>query len=169
MESTGVYWIPTYEILEEHGFEVYLVNARHILDVPGKKTDILDCQWIQQLHTYGLLHASFRRPEDICALRALVRHRDNLIRSCASEIQRMQKALQQMNVKLTNVISDITGVTGMMIIRDIVAGERDPHKLARHRAPRCAKSETEIAKSLEGNYRSEHVFTLKQALEAYDF
>jgi transposase len=169
MESTGVYWIPTYEILEEHGFEVYLVNARHIKNVPGKKTDILDCQWIQQLHTYGLLHASFRPPEDICALRALVRHRGNLIRSCASEIQRMQKALQQMNVKLTNVISDITGVTGMMIIRDIVAGERDPHKLAQHRDPRCAKSETEIAKSLEGNYRSEHVFALKQALEAYDF
>jgi len=169
MESTGVYWIPIYEILEERGFEVYLVNARHIKNVPGKKTDILDCQWIQQLHTYGLLRASFRPPEDICALRALVRHRDNLIRSCTSEIQRMQKALQQMNVKLTNVISDITGVTGMKIIRDIVAGERDPHKLAQHRDPRCAKSETEIAKSLEGNYKPEHVFALKQALEACDF
>lgn len=169
MESTGVYWIPTYEILEERGFEVYLVNARHIKNVPGKKTDILDCQWIQQLHTYGLLRASFRPPEDIRALRALVRHRDNLIRSCTSEIQRMQKALQQMNVKLTNVISDITGVTGMKIIRDIVAGERDPHKLAQHRDFRCAKSETEIAKSLEGSYKPEHVFALKQALEAYDF
>lgn len=169
MESTGVYWIPTYEILEERGFEVYLVNARHIKNVPGKKTDILDCQWIQQLHTYGLLRASFRPPEDICALRALVRHRDNLIRSCTSEIQRMQKALQQMNVKLTNVISDITGVTGMKIIRDIVDGERDPHKLAQHRDFRCAKSEAEIAKSLEGSYKPEHVFALKQALEAYDF
>jgi len=169
MESTGVYWIPTYEILEERGFEVYLVNARHIKNVPGKKTDILDSQWIQQLHTYGLLRASFRPPEDICALRALVRHRGSLIRSCTSEIQRMQKALQQMNVKLTNVISDITGVTGMKIIRDIVDGERDPHKLAQHRDFRCAKSKTEIAKSLEGNYKPEHVFALKQALEAYDF
>jgi len=169
MESTGVYWIPTYEILEERGFEVYLVNARHVKNVPGRKTDILDCQWIQQLHTYGLLRASFRPPEDICALRALVRHRDNLIRSCTAEIQRMQKALQLMNVKLTNVISDITGVTGMKIIRDIVAGERDPHKLAQHRNPHCAKSEAEIAKSLEGNYKPEHVFALKQTLEAYDF
>jgi len=151
MESTGVYWIPTYEILEERGFEVYLVNARDVKNVPGRKTDILDCQWIQQLHTYGLLRASFRPPEEICALRALVRHRESLIKSCSREIQHMQKALQQMNVKLTNVISDITGVTGMAIIRDIVAGEGDPHKLAQHRNPHCAKSEEEIAKALEGN------------------
>jgi len=169
MESTGVYWIPTYEILEERGFEVYLVNARDVKNVPERKTDILDCQWIQQLHTYGLLRPSFRPPEEICALRALVRHRDSLIRSCGAEIQRMQKALQQMNVKLTNVISDITGVTGMNIIRDIVGGERDPHDLAKHRDFRCKKSEEEIAKSLEGNYKPEHIFALKQALEAYDF
>jgi transposase len=161
MESTGVYWIPIYEILEERGFEVYLVNARRIKNVTGRKTDILDCQWIQQLHTYGLLQPSFRPPEDICTLRALVRHRGNLIKSCSREIQ--------MNVKLTNVISDVTGVTGMLIIRDIVAGERDPHKLAQHRNPRCARSEEEIAKSLQGNYRPEHIFALKQALEAYDF
>jgi len=169
MESTGVYWIPIYEILEARGFEVYLVNARHIKNVTGRKTDILDCQWIQQLHTYGLLQPSFRPPEAICALRALVRHRSNLIKSCTREIQHMQKALQQMNVKLTNVISDITGVTGMCIIRDIVAGERDPHNLARHRNPRCARSEEEIARALQGHYKPEHVFALKQALEAYDF
>jgi transposase len=169
MESTGVYWIPIYEILEARGFEVYLVNARHIKNVPGRKTDILDCQWIQQLHTYGLLRASFRPPEEICALRSLARHRDNLIKSSTREIQHMQKALQQMNVKLTNVISDITGVTGMLIIRDIVAGERDPKRLAAHRNPHCAKSEEEIAKSLQGNYKPEHVFALQQALEAYDF
>jgi transposase len=169
LESTGVYWIPIYEILEERGLEVYLVNARDVKNVPGRKTDILDCQWIQQLHTYGLLRASFRPPEEICALRTLVRHRDNLIRSYGAETQRMQKALQQMNVKLTNVISDITGITGLKIIRDIVADQRDPHRLAQHRDYRCKKSEEEIAKSLEGNYKPEHVFALKQALEAYDF
>jgi transposase len=169
LESTGVYWIPIYEILEERGFDVCLVNARHIKNVPGRKTDILDCQWIQQLHTYGLLRASFRPPEEICALRALVRQRDNLIQSCTREIQHMQKALQQMNVKLTLVISDITGVTGMRIIRDILTGERDPHHLAQHRDPRCARSADEIAKALQGNYRAEHVFALKQAVEAYDF
>jgi hypothetical protein len=169
MESTGVYWIPVYEILEARGFEVYLVNARHIKNVPGRKTDILDCQWIQQLHTYGLLRASFRPPDEIRALRALARHRERLIQSCAREVQHMQKAMQQMNVKLTNVLSDITGVTGMLIIRDIVAGERDAKALARHRNPHCAKSEAEIAKSLEGHYKAEHVFALQQALEAYDF
>ena len=169
MESTGVYWIPAYEVLEARGFEVYLVNARHIKNVPGRKTDVLDCQWIQQLHTYGLLRASFRPPDEIRALRALARQRERLIQSCAREIQHMQKALQQMNVKLTNVISDITGVTGMLIIRDIVAGERDPEVLALHRDPRCAKSEAEIAKSLQGHYKTEHVFALQQALEAYDF
>lgn len=169
MESTGVYWIPSYEILEARGFEVCLVNARHVKNVTGRKTDILDCQWLQQLHTYGLLRASFRPPEDICALRALVRHRGNLIKSCISEIQRMQKALQQMNVKLTNVVSDVTGQTGMGILRDIVAGVRDPQKLAEHRDPRCAKSKQQIADALYGNYKPEHVFALKQALEAYDF
>lgn len=169
MESTGVYWIPIYEILEEQGFEVYLVNARQVKNVTGRKTDILDCQWLQQLHTYGLLQASFRPPEEICALRALVRQRDTLIKSCSREIQHMQKALQQMNIKLTNVIGDITGVTGMRIMRDLVAGQQDPHRLAQHRDPRCKKSAAEIAKALQGNYKLEHLFALKQALQAYDF
>jgi transposase len=169
MESTGVYWIPVYEILEERGFEVYLVNARHLKNVPGRKTDVLDCQWLQQLHTYGLLRASFRPPEEICALRALVRHRSNLIRYRAAHIQHMQKALQMMNIKLTQVVSDITGVTGLSIIRAIVAGERDPQVLARLRHRNCARSEAEIAKALEGNYKMEHLFVLKQALAQYDF
>ncbi len=169
MESTGVLWIPVYEILEARGFEVYLVNARHIKNVSGRKTDILDCQWIQQLHTYGLLRASFRPPEEICALRALARHRDNLIRYRSAHIQHMQKALQLMNVKLTQVVSDITGVTGLSIIRAIAAGEQDPHQLARFRQPGCKKSEQQIAKALQGNYKPEHVFVLKQALAQYDF
>jgi transposase len=168
MESTGVYWIPLYEILESHGFEVCLVNARHLKNVDGRKTDVLDCQWIQQLHTYGLLRGSFRPPEEICAIRSLVRQRDMLVRYRAAHIQHMQKALQQMNVQLTNVLSDITGVTGMKIIRDIIAGLRDPYRLAQHRDKRCAKSEEEIIKSLEGNYRHEHLFALKQAVELYD-
>lgn len=169
MESTGIYWLPIYEMLEARGFEVYLVNARHIKNVTGKKTDIEDCQWIQQLHTYGLLSASFRPAEEICALRTLVRHRANLITMCSTQVQHMQKALQLMNLKLTNVISDITGLTGMRIIRDIVKGQRDAHHLAAHRDERCAKSEKEIRKSLEGNYKPEHLFALKQALQAYDF
>ena len=169
MESTGVYWIPIYEILEERGFEVYLVNARHLSNVTGKKTDVLDCQWIQQLHTYGLLQASFRPEEDMVALRAYIRHRDNLIRDRASHIQRMQKALSLMNIQLNNVIRDITGETGLKIIRDIVAGQHDPVKLAQHRHPRCHSSEDEIAKALQGNYRPEHLFALKQALDLYDY
>ena len=169
MESTGIYWIPVYEILEARGFEVFLVNARHIKNVPGRKSDILDCQWIQQLHTYGLLKASFRPEAEMCALRAYIRHRDNLIRYRSAHILHMQKALHLMNVQLTNVISDITGRTGMTIIRDIVAGERDPVKLAQYRDPRCHSSQTEIAKALTGNYRDEHLFALQQALELYDF
>ena len=168
MESTGIYWVPLYEILEERGFEVCLVNARHIKNVPGRKSDVLDCQWIQQLHTYGLLRASFRPPEKTCSIRALVRHRDMLVRYRAGHIQHMQKALDLMNVRLTNVLSDITGVTGMKIIRDIVAGERDPHVLASYRKGNCARSEAEIAKSLEGNYKHEHLFSLKQAVDLYD-
>lgn len=169
MESTGVYWIPIYEILEARGFEVYLVNARHIKNVPGKKTDVLDCQWLQQLHTYGLLQASFRPAEEMCELRAYLRHRDSLIRYRSSHIQHMQKALHQMNIQLSNVISDITGQTGMNIIRAIVSGERDPVRLAQYRDPRCRSSEARIAKSLEGNYKLEHLFALQQALESYDF
>jgi transposase len=168
MESTGSFWIPIYEILESRGFDVYLVNARHIKNVSGRKTDVLDCQWIQQLHTYGLLDASFRPPEKICAIRSLVRHREMLIRYRSAHIQHMQKALNLMNVKLTNVLSDITGVTGMKIIRAIVAGEHNPEILASYRNRQCKHSEAEIAKSLEGHYKREHLFELQQALELYD-
>lgn len=169
MESTGVYWIPIYELLESRGFEVYLVNARHLKNVTGRKTDISDCQWHQQLHTYGLLAASFRPPEHICAVRALVRQREMLIRYRAAHIQHMQKALQQMNIQLTQVLSDITGVTGLQIIRAIVAGQHDPQQLAQYRQSQCQKSQEEIVKALEGNYRQEHLFVLGQALTLYDF
>jgi len=169
MEATGVYWIPLYEILEEKGFEVCLVNARHLKNVSGRKTDVLDCQWIQQLHTYGLLNPSFRPPEQIVAIRSLVRHREMLVQYRSAHIQHMQKALTLMNVRLTNVLSDITGVTGLKIIRAILAGERNPKVLASFREPGCKKSEAEIAKSLEGHYKREHLFALKQALELYDF
>ena len=169
MESTGVYWIPIFEILEERGFEVLLVNARHIKNVTGRKTDVLDCQWIQQLHTYGLLRGSFRPSAEIAALRSYVRHRDNLLRYRAAHIQHMQKALHLMNVQLTNVLSDVTGITGMQIIRDIIAGVREPITLAQYRDPRCHSTEDEIAKALTGNYRQEHVFALQQAVELYDF
>lgn len=168
MESTGVYWIPLYEILETRGFEVLLVNARHVKGVPGRKSDILDCQWIQQLHTFGLLRGSFRPDAPIAALRSLVRHRDQLVEAAASYVQRMQKALVLMNLPLHNVISDVTGATGIAILRDIVAGETDPAVLARHRHPRCKASEEEIAASLTGHYREEHLFVLRQALELYD-
>ncbi len=168
MESTGVYWIPAYEILEAEGFKVYLVNARHLKNVPGRKSDVEDCQWIQRLHSYGLLNGSFRPDGEMCVLRAYLRHRAGLIEHRAPHIQHMQKALLQMNVQLTQVLSDITGVTGMAIIREIVAGNHDPVKLAQLRDPRCAKPESEIAKALTGNYRAEHLFALKQALALYD-
>lgn len=169
MESTGIYWVPIYEILEAKGFEVYLVNARHAKNVPGRKTDVQDCQWIQQLHTYGLLRASFRPAEEISVLRSLVRQRENLVRYRSAHIQHMQKALQLMNLNLTQVVSDITGVTGLAIIRAIVVGEQEPQNLARLRHPSCAKSHAQIAKALEGHYKSEHLFALTQAVEAYDF
>ena len=169
MESTGVYWIPVFEILEARGLEVYLVNARHIKNVPGRKSDVQDCQWIQRWHRYGLLSASFRPQAEMRALRAYLRHRTMLLEYRAAHIQHMQKALQQMNVQLTQVLSDITGVTGLEIIRALVAGERDPVKLARFRNPRCKSSSEDIAKALTGNYRPEHVFSLQQALALYDF
>lgn len=168
MESTGVYWIPAYEILEARGLRVYLVNARHIKNVPGRKSDVQDCQWIQRLHRYGLLNASFRPDSDICTLRAYLRHRATLIEHRAAHIQHMQKALQQMNLQLTQVLSDITGTSGMAILRAIVAGERNPLKLAALCDRRCAKSPAQIAKALTGNYRPEHIFALKQALALYD-
>jgi len=169
MESTGVYWIPIYEELEARGLEVSLVNARHLKHVPGRKSDVQDCQWLQQLHSYGLLTASFRPAEDMRVLRAYLRQRAMLVEHRAGHIQHMQKALQQMNVQLTQVVSDITGTTGLQIIRAMVAGERDLQGLARFRHGRCQASEAEIAKALSGHYRAEHVFALKQALALYDF
>jgi transposase len=168
MESTGVYWIPLYEILEECQFQVYLVNARHVKNVAGRKTDELDCQWIRRLHSFGLLNNSFRPAQEMCAVRAYMRHRSELIEHRAAHIQQMQKALHQMNVLLSPTVKDITGVTGMAILRAIVAGERDPLQLARLRNPRCAKVESEFVKALTGNYRDEHVFALKQTLALYD-
>ena len=168
LESTGVYWIPIYEILDARGLKVYVVNARHLKHVPGRKSDIQDCQWIQRLHTYGLLTASFRPVADICAIRSYVRQRAMLIEYRAAHIQHMQKALQQMNVQLMQVLSDITGKTGLAIIRAILAGEHDPRQLATLRDERCAKTEAEIVKALTGNYRTEHLFALKQAVALYD-
>lgn len=168
MESTSIYWMPLYDILEEHGIEVYLVNARHLKNVSGRKTDVSDCEWLYQLHTYGLLRSSFHPPDDIRALRALARHRQMLVTYRAAHIQHMQKALELMNVKLTYVLSDITGVTGMAIIRSILSGERDPQVLARLRNSKCKHSEEEIAKALTGNYRREHLFALQQAVDLYD-
>lgn len=168
MESTGVYWIPLYEILEKRGFEVFLVNARHVKNVPGRKSDVLDCQWIQQLHSYGLLRASFRPDQAICQLRAYMRQRESLIHYAANHVQHMQKALSQMNIQLANVVDDITGVTGMKIIRAMISGERSPEKLAAYRDPRCKQKLDVIAKSLYGNYRDEHMFALQQAVELFD-
>src|SRR5687768_7753345 len=168
MESTGVYWIPVYEILEARGLKVPLVNAHHLKHVPGRKSDSKDCQWIQYLHTCGLLSGSFRPEAEMCAVRAYLRHRAALLEYRAAHIQHMQKALHQMNVQLTQVLTDITGVTGLAIIRAIVAGERDPVHLARFREPQCASSTEDIAKALTGHYQSEHVFALKQALALYD-
>ena len=168
MESTGVYWIPLYELLESRGFDVKLVDARHVKNVSGRKTDVLDCQWLQQLHTYGLLSGAFRPNEEICVLRAYMRQRNMLIKQASIHIHHMQKALSQMNVQLHHVISDITGETGMRIIRAIVEGERDPAILASYRDRRCKNSLEIIEKSLTGNYRDEHIFSLTQALELYD-
>src|SRR6266403_129419 len=168
MESTGVYWIPVFEILEQRGFEVKLVDARHVKNVSGRKSDVLDCQWLQQLHTYGLLRGAFRPPDEICVLRSYMRQREMLTQASSMHIQHMQKALQQMNLLLHNVVSDITGVTGMKIIKAILAGERDPRMLARNRDRRCQNSSATIAKSLVGNYREEHLFALKQAVDLYE-
>ena len=169
MESTGVYWIPVFEILEEKGFEVKLVDARQVKNVSGRKTDVLDCQWIQQLHTYGLLNGAFRPTDQICELRSYIRQRSMLIQSASRYIQQMQKALMQMNVQLHHVIADITGDTGMKIIRAIDKGERDPSILAKHRDSRCKTNIDDIKAALTGNYRAEHLFALKQSLELYDY
>ena len=168
MESTGVYWIPVFEILEQRGFEVMVVNARDAKHVPGRKTDVSDAEWLQRLHAYGLLRASFRPQAEIAGLRAYLRQRERLLDYAAAHIQHMQKALTQMNLQLHHVVSDITGVTGMSIIRAIVAGERDPNVLATHRERRCHASVETICQALVGNYREEHIFALTQALELYD-
>jgi len=167
MEATGVYWIAVFQILETQGFEVKLVNARHVKTVPGRKSDVLDCQWLRQLHSYGLLAGSFRPNDQICVLRSYIRQRDTLVKSASTHIQRMQKALTQMNVQLHRVISDISGTTGLAIIRAIVAGERDLLKLAALKDCRIHASTDEIAAALTGDYRAELVFVLHQELQLY--
>jgi transposase len=168
MESTGVYWIPLYELLEARGFEVVLVNARQLSQVPGRKTDLLDCQWIQLLHSCGLLRGSFRPVESICQLRALQRQRADFVGEATRAVQRMQKALDQMNVQVHRAVTDLTGKTGLAMVRAIVGGERDPFRLAAFRDRRCKKSEAEIAEHLTGNWRDEHLFNLSKGLEHYD-
>jgi transposase len=168
MESTGVYWIPIFEILDSKGLEILLVNARQLTHVPGRKTDMIDCQWIQLLHACGLLRGSFRPSDDICRLRALIRERNTMVSQRSDWVRRIQKSLDQMNICVHHAVSDITGVTGMAIIRAIVDGERDPHALAKLRDHRCRKSEEEIAAELTGNWRPEHLFNLGQAVNMYD-
>jgi transposase len=168
MESTGVYWIPVFEILEARGLEVLLVNARDVKHVPGRKSDVNDAQWLQQLHAYGLLRGSFRPRDGVVRLPAYLRHRERLVDYAAAHIQHMQKALMQMNVQLHHVVTDITGVTGMRIIRAMVSGTQAPETLAAFRDVRCAASEEIIREALTGNYRPEHVFALRHALELYD-
>ena len=169
MESTGVYWIPLFELLAARGFEVRLVDPRQLRNVPGRKSDVLDCQWIQQLHTFGLLAAAFRPDDQICVLRSYLRQRAMLVTYAAHHIQHVQKALEQMNVKLARVVSDVTGVTGQRIIRAVLDGERDPRVLARLRDRRCQQDEATIARSLEGTWRAEHLFALRQAVDLLDF
>lgn len=167
MESTGVYWIPLMQILEIRGLEVYLVNAKHVKNVPGRRTDVSDCQWLQYLHSVGLLRASFRPAQDICAIRSLLRHRASLVDMASCHVQHMQKALDQMNLQLHHVISDITGTTGLAIVDAILDGNRDVHALAELRDPRIRASHESIVKSLVGDYRQEHLFTLRQSVGLY--
>lgn len=169
MESTGVYWIALFQLLETRGFEVFLVNASHVKNVPGRKSDVADCQWIQYLHSVGLLNASFRPSDEICVLRSLWRHREGLLQMASEHTQQMQKALTQMNLQVHHVLSDITGVSGIAILDAILAGERDPIRLAALCNRRVRSSRDIIAKSLEGDYRSEHLFALRQSLAAYRF
>jgi transposase len=168
MQSTGVYWIPLYEILEERGLEVYLVNARHTKNLPGRKSDVQESQWLLKLHTYGLLNNSFQPTAEIRVARTYWRQRGEHVRGAATCVQRMQKVLTQMNVQLANVISDLSGLTGQTIVRAILTGERDPKKLAELSHPQIRASREEIAKSLEGNWRPELLFVLKQEMEMYD-
>jgi len=169
MESTGVYWIPLYQILETRGFQVFLVNAQHVKNVPGRKSDVSDCQWIQYLHSVGLLKASFRPPDEICVIRSLWRHRESLVQMAAEHIMHMQKALSQMNLQLHHVLSDITGLSGLAILDAILRGERDPVKLASLCNGRVKSPREKVAKSLEGDYRPEHLFALRQSLVGFRF
>jgi len=168
MEATGVYWIPIYEILEDRGLEVHLVNARHVKNVAGRKSDVSDCEWLRELHSVGLLRGSFRPTAAIVVLRAYLRHRQTLVENATTYINRMQKALTQMNVQLPLVVSDITGVTGMRIVRAIVAGQHDPHRLAEHRDYRIRATKAEIIAALTGSYRPEHLLVLQQNLALFD-
>jgi transposase len=168
MESTGVYWIPLFELLSERGFEVTLVDARRVKNVSGRKSDTLDCEWLRRLHSCGLLQGAFRPADEVCALRAIVRHRMRLIEDAGRFIQRMQKAMHEMNLKLDRVVTDITGVTGMQIVHAIIAGERNPSVLAKFRDKRCKANEREIEQSLTGNYRAEHVYVLTQAMACFE-
>lgn len=169
MESTGVYWIALYELLDRRGFEVLLVNARHVKNVSGRKSDVLDCQWLQQLLSFGLLRGAFRPGDGVCQLRSIVRQREMVLRNQSRCVQHMQKALAQMNIQLGNVISDVVGATGQKILRAIIAGERDRQVLAEYRDRRIKAKKADIAKSLEGNWRDEHLFALRQAMSAFDF
>jgi transposase len=170
MESTGIYWIPLFELLESRGFEVYLVDPRQSRHAPGRpKSDVLDCQWLQRLHSYGLLTASFRPAEQVVVLRSYLRQRQMLLRYAGQHVQHVQKALEQMNVKLAEVVNDVTGVTGMAIIQAILRGQRDPRRLARLRNAHCRRTEAEIARALQGNWRAEHLFALQQAVALYEF
>jgi transposase len=167
MQSTGVYWMPVYEILEQAGLEVYLVNARHTKNLPGRKSDVEECQWLLKLHTFGLLNNSFQPTDAIRVARTLWRHRSNLVGEASSAIQRMQKALTEMNVQLHNVLSDISGVSGMAMIQAILKGERDPWALAALACPGVKASQADIAKSLHGNWRKELLVVLRHEVELY--
>jgi transposase len=169
MQATGVYWIALYEILEGRGMKVFLVNARHTKNLPGRKSDVQECQWLLQLHTYGLLRNSFQATDEVRVMRTLWRHRANLVSEAASCIQRIQKCLAEMNIQIANVISDVSGATGMAMVRAILAGERDPVKLALLARPGVKASHEEIAESLRGHWRVEVLFVMKQQLELYDF
>ncbi|MBE3604719.1 transposase [bacterium] len=167
MESTGVYWIPFFQILEAAGFKVVLVNARHVKNVPGRKSDVADCQWLQCLHSVELLLASYRPGQAVCAVRSVLRHRESLVQIATIHLQLMQKALDQMNLQLHHVISDIAGQTGIAIIEAILKGERDPEVLAKMRDLRIKATAQTIAAALEGDYRRDHLFTLGQSLQGY--
>jgi transposase len=169
LESTGVYWIPVFQILETRGLEVCLVNARHVKNVRGRKTDVSDCQWLQFLHAVGLLAPSFRPPDAVCAVRSLLRHRDSVIAQASQHIQHMQKALTQMNLHLHHVLSDLTGHSGLRILDALLAGERDPVPLAALRDPKVKAPEETIVAALQGDWRPEHLFVLRQALESYRY